>query len=71
MADLSATSIIKSLEKLQSQIDELCEICEVEHFYNALQKVRRLVNDEKLRGRITKAQKKTKAAKLAQAELAT
>lgn len=61
---------MQSAEKLQSQIDQLCEILEVDNLYNAIQKSRRMVADEKLRGRLTKTQKKSKAARIAKADLA-
>jgi translation initiation factor 2 alpha subunit (eIF-2alpha) len=62
--------LMQSAEKLQNQIDQLCEILEVDNLYNAIQKSKRMVADEKLRGRMTKTQKKSKAAKLAKTELA-
>jgi hypothetical protein len=69
MATSPLTVLVHSAEKLQNQIDQLCEILEVDNLYNAIQKSKRLVADEKLRGRMTKTQKKSKAAKQAKAML--
>ena len=63
--------LMHSAEKLQNQIDQLCEILEVDNLYNAIQKSKRMVADEKLRGRMTKTQKRSKAVKLAQMEIAS
>jgi hypothetical protein len=63
--------LMQSAEKLQNQIDQLCEILEVDNLYNAIQKSKRMIADEKLRGRLTKTQKKSKAARIAKSELAS
>jgi len=61
--------LMQQAEKLQNQIDQLCEILEVDNLYNAIQKSKRMIADEKLRGRMTKTQKRSKAVKLAKMEI--
>ena len=51
------TSLTRSAEKVQSHVEQLCEILEVDNLYNAVQKVRRLMSEEKIRGRLTAREK--------------
>jgi len=50
--------LLRPLEKIQSQLNEICEVLQVDNLHNALQKVKRLVKEEEERGRLSQYQKR-------------
>lgn len=63
MPEVIFTKLSKVVVEHEKQISEILTLLEVDNLHNATLKIERLVNEDKLRGKLTKAQK-IKAIKL-------